>query len=304
MSERTLKQLVGALAVVVGLWLVVSLVARGGGSIDAPTDIAAALDGVDATTLTAARFVQPTVTVELTREGDDWRVNGFRADSGSVARFFEAVESSEGGDLVATNPANHDRMGVAGDSARTLEIEVGGETRTLLVGNTGPRAATAYARLPGEDAVYLLEGGLRTHLTRDLDGWRNRRMLAIDTSQVARIEVERDDEAFALVRGDSAWTFEGGAPVVEQPVRSILQELGGQLVAAGFVADDNPIAEQPAAGTTVAYSDSGDVLAEVTVGSGTGERWATAAGDSVRYRIATFRANLIVPTRESLTPEE
>ena len=53
----------------------------------------------------------------------------------------------------------------------------------------------------------------------------------------------------------------------------------------------------------MAYSESGDVLAEVTIGTGTGERWAMAAGDSVRYRIATFRANLITPTLESVTPE-
>jgi len=304
MSERALKQLVGALAVVVVLWLAASLISRGGGSIDDTTDIASAFDGVDETTLTAARFIHPSDTVELRRETEGWKVNGFRADSGSVSRFFQAIEESEAGDLVATNPANHERMGVAGDSVRTIEIDVGGETRSLIVGNSGPRAATAYARRPGDDAVYLLEGGLRGHLTRDLEGWRNRRMMAIDTSQVARIVVERDGDAFTLVRGDSTWTLEGNGEAAEQPVRSILQELGGQMVAVGFVAEDDSIGAQPVGGTTVAYSESGDVLAEVTVGSGTGERWAMAAGDSVRYRIASFRANLIVPTREAVTPEE
>ena len=303
MSERALKQLVGALAVVVVLWLVASLVSRGGGEIDAPSGLDAQLDGVEATTVEAVRFVQPGQTIELRSDGDVWRVNGFRADSGSVARFFESVAEAEAGDLVATNPANHARMGVAGDSARTLEIDVGGETRSLVVGGTGPRFSSAYVRLPGEDAVYLLEGSLRSHLTRDLDGWRNRKMLAIDTSRVTRIEVQRDDDAYALVRGDSTWTFEEGEPAVETQVRSLLQELGGSLVAAGFVAAEDSIAALPAGGTTVAYSDAGEVLAEVTVGSGTGERWAMAAGDSVRYRIASFRANLITPTLESMTPE-
>lgn len=304
MSDLTLKRLVGALAVVVGLWLVASLVSRGGGgSIGGTSEIGATFDGADPSSVIAVRFIGPGDTVELTSEGGVWQVNGLRADSGSVARFFASVQEADAADLVATNPANHERMGVAGDSARTLEIDVAGSTRRLLIGNAGPRASTAYARLPEEDEVYLLEGGIRPHVVRRLDDWRNRRMLAIDTSLVRRIDVERDADAYTLVRGDSAWTFEDGSEAAERQVQSLLQELGGALVAAGFVADGDSLAALPAGGRTVAYSESGDVLAEVTVGSGTGERWAMAAGDSVRYRIATFRANLITPTLESVTPE-
>ncbi|MGD2046098.1 MAG: DUF4340 domain-containing protein [Gemmatimonadota bacterium] len=303
MSERALKRLVGALAVVFALWLVAYLVTRGGGSIDAPSDVAAAFDGVDETSVTAIRFIHPSDTIELRREGDGWRVNGFRADSGSVARFFEAASDAEATDLVASNPANHVRMGVAGDSVNSVEIEIGGDTRTILVGDAGPRVATAYARVPDEDEVYLLEGGLRAHVVRPLDDWRNRRMLAIDTSEVSRIAVQRNEDDYAVVRGDSTWTFEDGSPVAERGVENLLQQLGGALVAAGFVADGDSLAALPQSGTTTAYSEAGDVLAEVTVGSGAGELWAMAAGDSVRYRIATFRADLIAPPLERMQPE-
>jgi hypothetical protein len=129
-------------------------------------------------------------------------------------------------------------------------------------------------------------------------------MTRVDTSLVQRVSVERDGERFTVVRGDSAWAFQDGAAVEEQPVRGILDQLGGALVAAGFVADGDSLAALPAAGSTTAYTESGDVLAEVTIGGGSGERWAMAAGDSVRYRIASFRADLIVPTLESVTPEE
>lgn len=303
MSERTLKQLVGALAIVAGLWLVASLVSRGGDSIEAPAGLGATFEGVEPTSVTAIRFIRPEDTIELRPDAGAWRVNGWQADSGSVARLFEAVAETSVGDLMATNPANHERMGVSADSARTIEIEIAGATRTLLVGNEGPRFSTAYARLPGEDEVYLLEGGIRAQLTRQLDSWRNRRLLAIDTSAVSRITVQRDDDTFTLVRGDSTWTFEDGSEAVSSQVQGLLQELGGSLVAAGIVAESDSLAGLPAAGSTVAQSEGGDVLAEVTIGSGTGERWAMAAGDSVRYRIATFRVNLINPTLESVRPE-
>lgn len=303
MSERALKRLVGALAVVFGLWVLAYLVTRGGGSIDAPSDVGEAFDGVDETSVTAVRFIHPSDTVELRRVGDGWRVNGFRADSGSVARFFEAAAGAEANDLVATNPANHERMGVAGDSVNTVQIEIGGETRTVLVGNTGPRVATAYARMPDEDDVYLLEGGLRAHVVRPLDDWRNRRMVSIDTSRVSRISVQRNDDRYTVVRGDSAWTFEDGSAASARGVENLLQQLGGALVAAGFAADSDSISALPESGSTTAYSEGGDVLAEVTVGSGSGELWAMAAGDSVRYRIATFRADLIAPPLARMQPE-
>jgi hypothetical protein len=304
MSERSLKQLVGALAVVAGLWLVASLVSRsGGGTIDAPTDLGATFEGVDATSVEAVRFLRPEDTIELRPEAGSWRVNGWQADSGSVARLFEAVAETSVGDLMATNPANHERMGVSQDSARTVEIEIGGATRTLLIGNEGPRFATAYARLPGQDEVYLLEGGIRAHLTRRLDDWRNRRVVVIDTSEVNRISVRRDDDAFTVVRGDSAWTFEDGSEAVARQVQSILGELGGSLVGAGVLHEEDSLATLPSGGYTVAYSETGAVLAEITIGSGTGERWATSAGDSVRYRVGSFRVNLITPTLESVRPE-
>lgn len=302
MSESTLKKLVGALALVAVVWVVVTLMSRGGGSIDAPNDLGAVFDGVTDSTVTAVRFVGPDETIELRKGDGGWQVNGFRADSGVVARFFQSVSETSVGDLVATNPANHERMGVAGDSVHTLEIEVGGGTRELLVGNEGPRFSTAYVRLPDEDPVYLLEGNIRPSLVRHLDDWRNRKMVSIDTSQVARISVQRDGDDFTLVRGDSAWTFENGDSTVSRQVQNLLEELGGSMVASGFVPAGDSIAALPQGGSTAAYSSSGDVLARVTIGTGTGDRWAMVEGDSIRYKVASFRADLIAPTRESMTP--
>jgi hypothetical protein len=303
MTERTLRRLLGALVAVAGLWLVASLIPRGGGTADAPSGLGSAFEGVDATSVTAVRFMRIEDTIELRPEAGSWRVNGWQADSGSVARFFEAVAEASVGELMATNPGNHERMGVAGDSARTLEIELGGATRTLVVGNEGPRPTTAYARLPGENEVYLLESGLGSHLRRRLNDWRNRRVLAIDTSAVSRITVQRDGDTFTLVRESGEWTFEDGGEASSSQVQSILSEMSGSLVASSVVPEGDPLADQPAGGSTVAYSQSGEVVAEVTIGNTEGGWWATAAGDSVRYRIGSFRADLITPTLESVRPQ-
>ncbi len=305
MSEKALKQLVGALVVVVALWGIATLVSRAGdGSIGATGELAAFFDGVDASSVGSVRILRPTDTIALSAEGGAWRVNGFRADSGSIARFFETLSGAEVGDLVATNPANHDRMGVSTDSAKTLEMRVGGSARTLLFGKEGPRASTIYARRSGADEVYLVEAGLWNHLQRQLGDWRNRRMLAIDTGRVARVTVERETDRFTLVRADTTWTFEDGGAARTPQVESLLRELGGGLVASRFVPDGDSLAALPQGGRTVAYSADGAVLAEVTVGSGTGDRWGMVVGDSVRYRLPAFRVDAVVPTLESLRPVE
>jgi len=300
MSQKTLTRLLAALGIVVVLWAGATLLSRRGGS-SAPTgEIAAFFEGVDSSTVTGVTIANNGDTTELEPQGDTWEVNGFQADSGTVARFFQAIRDTKVGSLAASNPANHARMGVSADSAGSLALEVGGSERTLLLGKAGPRASTVYARLPDEDDVYLLDSSLRSSLTRGLDDWRNRRMLAIDTSKVSRIEVQRGDDDFTLVRGDSAWTFEDGAATDSVKVQGILGQLGGGLVASRFVPDDDPLAALPPGGSTTAYSATGDVLAKVTIGGGDGDRWAMAQGDSVRYRLASFRIDLITPTEESV----
>lgn len=304
MSERTLKRLVGVFGAAALIWLVVFLVSNreGGADTEVAGPIAELFAGVSDSSLTAIRFTRAGETIELSRQDGTWEVNGFRTDSGAVTRFFQTLAETRVGGLAASNPSNHARMGVAADSAPTMELEGAGAVGRIFIGQEGPRVATVYARMPDEDAVYLLESGLRSYVHRQLDDWRNRRMLALDTSLVRRIAVERDNDSFTLVRADTVWTFEGGGAADARQVQAILNELGGGLVASRFFGPTDSIGQLPQGGRTVVYGASGEQLAEVTVGTGSGDRWGMVAGDSVRYRIPPFRADAIVPTLESVQP--
>jgi len=303
-SDRALKRLVGALVVTGGLWVVVSLLSGGGsGSIAASGALADFFEGVDAGTLDSLRFeAQGAPALVLSRDGVSWTVNGFPADSGSVARLLDETGDFGVGELVATNPNNHARMGVSSDSAVTATFFVDGEGRSLLVGDAGRAFGTAYVRLPGSDEVHLLDGDLRSHAMRDLDGWRNRRMVAVDTAAVARIDVERGEDAYTLTRADSAWTFAAGDSANAASVRGILSELSG-LMATGFLEEGDSIAGLPRDGTTRAYDVDDRLLAEVTIGQGSGNRWARSRGDPYLYEVSAFRADRVAPPREEIEPD-
>lgn len=302
MSERTLKQLVGALAIAVGVWIVTSLLSGGPGSIAASGEITEFVESLDSQSVTVIRIDGPDGPVALTREGDTWTVNGFASDSNSISRLLDAIEAVAVGDLVATNPDNHDRTGVSTDSAVTVDfVGSGGAIRTILVGKGGRRMATAYVRLPDADDVYLLYGDLRAQVVRRLDNWRDRTMVALDTANVARISIERDSVDYTLVRGDSTWRLEGGDPVNPITVNGVLSELSS-LMASGFIADGDSIAMLEPGGVTRAYSDSGEMLAEISIGTGSGDRWARTSANDYVYRISSFRVGRVTPTREAVAP--
>jgi hypothetical protein len=307
MSEKTLKALVGALVVVLALYAGVWMVSRwtGGGPSAAPA-LANVFEGASPSVVTRVQMTGPKGSVTLARTdttGRTWTVNGFATDSGTVAGLFSALKDTKIGDLVSTNPANQTAMGISADSAMTLSFDVGGDTRTLLVGGNGPRYNTVYVRLPDQDKVYLAEGHLRSEVARSVDDWRSKRVVALDTASVHRLEVERDGQSYTLVRGDSTWALAGGEGVDKTSVKNILTELSG-LQAAGFLLPDDTLAETPEGAHVVAVSASGDTVGQVMLGSGEADRWARTPGDSVTYRLAGWRVDRVVPKRDHVVSVE
>lgn len=301
MSASTLKKLVLALVVVVLLWGGVTVLSGKGGP-EAPSgEIAGVFDGLTAGSVSAVHMTRDADTVTLRREGSGWRVNGWDADSAAVAGLFATLADTHIGDLAATNPANHARMGVSEDSAWTVAFDENGGSRTLLVGARGPRYGTAYVRLPGEDEVYLAEGDLRARMDRSVTDWRNKRLVAVDTAEVARIEVDRGDAPYTLVRADSTWTLEGGAQADSSTVNAVLDALAN-VRADGFAVQGDSIASLPEEIALRAFSPTGDTLAALSFGEGSGTRWARARGDSILYTLSGWRVDRMAPTREKVAP--
>jgi hypothetical protein len=299
MSERALQQLVGALAIASGVWFVASVLSGGSGSIGASAKISGFFDEIDDQSVSSLTMEIGTATVELSHEAGTWTVNGFRADPATIARLTATFPNLEIGDLTASNPDNHERMGVSGEHAVTVTFGFGGEQRTLIVGDNGRSFGTSFVRLPGADEVYLLRGDLGANARRDESSWRDRTMATNDSASIHRIVVERTEGAYTLVRGDSAWTIDGSTVAAVRTITGVLGELSN-LVATGFLAETDSIARLGSASVTRAFGENGQMLAEITVGSGEADRWARTSSDDYLYRISSFRAGRIAPTHLDL----
>ncbi len=290
MSEKTLRMALYSLAAVTVLYAAAALL-RGGGDGAQATDSALADAFAEMAGESHTRFdiAGPRDTLRLERDVDGWKVNGFEADSGAVSRFLRAVEEVEIASVAATNPANHGRLGVRADSAWTLTA---GDGPVVLLGKTGNRFRTAYARLPDQNLVSLIEGDLRSAAARPLLDWRNKVIVSADTATVASIRVTRDGATVVYERQDSTWSADG-AEADATTVRNILQELAN-MRASGFAPDDTEMPEEPDRAVVAADQD-GNELASLVLNEGDGNFRVGAAGSPYVFEIPTFRANRVTP---------
>ena len=290
MSEKTLRASLYFLVSVVVLYLLVSAL-RGGGDGDRSVDpdLAGALQEIAEGSHELFLIEGPAGSIRLEMRAGTWTANGFDAESSAVERLIRAVEGVEVTGVAGTNPANHVRFGLTADSAWTFSA---GDGAAVLLGKTGTRFGTAYARLPDSDVVSLIEGDLRPAAARSLADWRNKMILRADTAAVTRIAVAHGGSAVLYERQDSSWTVDGDAAEAGT-VRTILQELAG-LRASGFAPED---AEMPAAAdrSVLATDADGNELASLSLAEREGSFWLLSSGSTYIFEIPTFRANRIAP---------
>ncbi len=290
MSEKTLRMSLYCLVAVTLLYVGVTML-RGNRSGSQATNSALAEAFAEMAGESHTRFdiTGPRDTLQLERGVAGWTVNGFEADSGAVSRFLRALDEVEVGVVAANNPANHDRLGVSGDSAWSL---VAAEGTPVLLGRAGNRFRTAYARLPAQDMVSLIEGDLRSAAARPLLDWRDKVVIQTDTAAVTSIVIVRDGETTRYERQDSAWTANGDEADATT-VRNILQELA-TMRASGFAPADATMPEEPER-TVVAADAEGAELASLTLAEGDGNFRVTSSESPYVFEIPTFRANRIAP---------
>jgi len=299
-SGRTLKMILGVLAILLILWSSSVLFSgRPGGGSGPDGGVASLLAGLDETTVNAVRIRRPDQTVSLQRSGDAWTVNGKVVDSSAVRRFWSALAEAEVGRVVANNPRNHERMGLSADSAWRVEFTLAdGGMVSVLVGKPGPIFPSGYARLPDQDAVVVVSGDLRATLNNSLTDWRDKTILRIDTAAVARLVLETDEGTHLIARSDTTWSVDGG-PANANTIRSLLDELAN-FVAIGFV-DEGEVFQENAR-RMIALGAAQDTLGAVVITGEAGIRHARTPGNDVVFEVASFRADRITPDIEDLRP--
>ena len=236
MSEANLRRVLGLVAILAVGYGGVLLLGDGGGAGEPVGPVPDALRRAAGSGLDSARIVGGGDTVLLRRGVDGWRVNGHRAEATEVGSLRRALEPDAPPELASRNPENHPSMGVDSAGARRLVLWTGEAGAVeLLVGDRGPYASSAYARVPGTAPVHLVRGELGSLARQGPEAWRDRTVVAVDTARAGAVVVERPDTTYRLERTSGAWRI-GSAPADPGGIRDLLGLLAG-LEATGFAPD-------------------------------------------------------------------
>jgi hypothetical protein len=305
MSDRLLKLLVGALAVLVVAWAAARFLSgRGERPRSAPFTLAADGD----LEIDSAVVIAGDDTIRL-RAGDGWTVNGYEAVPDAGESLERAIQQARIGRLVSRNPENHERLGVTEEKGRRLTVFADGAAAVSLIqGDRAGRFDRAYVRRPGEDEVYELEGTLVSLVNRRVDDWRNREILAASRDEVAQIEFTYPDASFALVRDSLGWRLEpSGARAKEDVVSSLLTQLT-PLRAIGFAADSvaDTLTWEPPAGRVRVLGPGDAELGAVTFieRSDVTGYYVRRDGSPVVFTLSSWTGKQILKREDELAEEE
>ena len=183
----------------------------------------------------------PSAQAELFNIGAEWRVGAFPTSPPRVSEFWNAVVRLPSAQLVATNPASHELLGVDNESGTRVTFRQGIEVLgTVVIGRWSPRSGLAYLRQPLSSDVYSLPLDLPGIFDANPASWRSAVVTSIPVGEVSSLTVARGADALTLQREAGAWTLSTDEGEVQADAGRVLEtlQLLDPLVAIGFASTE------------------------------------------------------------------
>jgi hypothetical protein len=237
MGRRTLLVLIGVTAILTLIWIMTP-------TEDVANDSRLLFPGLkgDLNSIVSVRITaggnQPVVT--LTRGEQQWTVEekyGYTANLGKIRQNLRALGDATIVENKTSSPEFYGRLGIqdlshADATGHLVEIDRtgddGSETIGVIVGDTGVRGETAYARLPGDEQGLLISADL--DLGEDSTDWLARDLIDIASSDIRSITINHPDGEIVRIEKSSE----------SEPNYSVLDIPAGREVAYATIA--NPVA--------------------------------------------------------------
>jgi hypothetical protein len=293
MNPDQLKKLGVGLVVLLVVWVAASLFRRAGRD---------TLEGfhpakLDRPSVTRMVIARPSDTVTLAKTGAEWTVNGLPAGADLVDQLLEAVsDTAATGELAAESKTSHERLGVDSAKAKRLRIAAGDKTLlTYLIGNRGSNWESVYLRTENDDRVFQVKSRLSEYADRQVDDWRDKKILAVEPDSVGGIDVGRGKASYSLERGASGWSL-GAAPADSAAVAALLSQLKS-FNASGFAtqAQIDSAKFTPADRSLRVRGKGGQVLGALAFDSTSGGFWVRREGQATVFRVESWTADQVTP---------
>ncbi|MEM7449083.1 MAG: DUF4340 domain-containing protein [Myxococcota bacterium] len=163
---------------------------------------------IDDSEITAVEITRPDENkVRLVKKEDVWRIElplDAEANESAVQTALSKLGSLDIRGVAATRAQNHARLEVDESHAVQVKIERDNETvATLLLGAF--RGGNTMVRAAGEDRVYNAKGSIKYAFNKDLDDWRNRRVVDLELQNITEVHFESQNGAYGFRRNGDDW---------------------------------------------------------------------------------------------------
>ncbi len=148
--------------------------------------------------------------VEFQKTGDDWTVSdrgkSYPTEKGTVQQLADLGHKMSVGEMISSNPEKQTLFQVDTVTGnRVTFYRDGNELASIIIGKMGADYQSTYVRKPGSDDVYPAKGNLLRLLNRPASGYRDKVLLAVDTTQIGTIGFRSKDYDYRIGRQDSLW---------------------------------------------------------------------------------------------------
>ena len=169
---------------------------------------------------------------KLAKADGTWQIvepTSAAADETEVSSLASSLSTLEIQRVVEQKPASLAEYGLQGPRV-TIALTTGGAsagTKRLLIGRKTPTGGDMYAKVEGQDRVFLIQAYLDSTLNRGTFDLRDKHVLKIDRSQVDAVEIQSGDKTLRFAKAGAEWTIT--APVKARADFSLVEGVIGRL---------------------------------------------------------------------------
>jgi hypothetical protein len=158
--------------------------------------------------VTEVEIKRPDSGVKLKREGDGWQILEpikARGDRGPIDEAVTSVVTARMDREIEAAPTALGDFGLDKPSAEvTLRLK-DGKQLGLVLGAKSPTGVWVYAREAGKPAVFVIGDSVLRDMTRPLDDFRDKSVVAFDQKDVTAVDIVTRDEAITAEAADGRW---------------------------------------------------------------------------------------------------
>lgn len=216
------------------------------------------------------------------------------ADQGELSSITSSLASLDVQRVVDENPGDVKQYGL--DPARievSFRAKGDKEPRRIQLGDKTPTGGDLYARVPGQNRVFLVSSFVDATFNKNTFALRDKGIIKIDREKVDRVEIVADKTSVTLVKSGNEWRIE--APVMGRAdfaaVEGSLERLSSAQMQGIVAADGGDLKKfklDPPVATFTAVSGS----SRATLAFGETENALIYARDSARPMVFTVAPTL------------